>query len=315
MTISGFSFVRNAVKLYYPIREAIESILPICDEFVVAVGRGDPDDTTRDEIASINDPKVKIIDTVWDQRYCKRGAIHAQQTDLAKSECSGDWCFYLQGDEVVHEDDHENIVARCEELVDDERVEGLLFDYLHFWGDYDHYHTGHGWYPHEIRIVRNDPSIHSWESAQSFRRFDFYEDTHQKEGTHKLKVAKVDARIFHYGWVRPPHLMQNKSRAFYSNHWGSEKANQFYDRAPDEFDYGPLDKLGVFEGTHPKVMQDRIKKMNWKQKLQYSGKPDKRRQPHKHEKPRVKMLSWIENTFNRGRQIGTFHNYELLKNV
>jgi len=72
MKISGFSFVRNGIKLYYPVVESIKSILPIVDEFVIAVGKGDDDDTTREQIAAIGDPKIKIIDTVWEEKYLKK---------------------------------------------------------------------------------------------------------------------------------------------------------------------------------------------------------------------------------------------------
>jgi len=146
MKISGFSFVRNGVKLYYPIVESIKSILPICDEFVVAVGKGDPDDTTRQQIAAIDDPRIKIIYTEWEEKYFRKGIINSIQTDIAKEKCSGDWLFYLQADEVVHERDLPKIKQRCEMLLPDKEVEGLLFRYIHFWGDYKHYHTGHGWY-------------------------------------------------------------------------------------------------------------------------------------------------------------------------
>lgn len=311
MKISGFSFVRNGSKLYYPAREAIESILPVCDEFVVAVGRGDPDDTTRADIESIGSSKVKIIDTEWDEKYCKRGSINAVQTDLAKSHCTGDWCFYVQADEVVHEKYLPAIRRRCEELLDNRRVEGLLFGYVHFWGDYQHYQKSHGWYPYEIRIVRNLPEIHSWQSAQSFRYYDHYESTHQEAGTRKLNVALVDAKIYHYGWVRPPHLMQNKRKALDSVHKGRERAEEMYTGTPQEFDYGPLNRLAVFEGTHPEVMKERIARMDWAHKLQQSGKPDPGRVPHKHEKLKYRALTWLEQHLNGGRQIGGFRNYKL----
>ena len=312
MKISGFSFVRNGVKLYYPIKEAIESVLSVCDEFVVAVGRGDEDDTTRREIESIGNPKVKIIDTVWEEKYCKKGAINAVQTDIAKEHCSGDWLFYLQADEVVHEKYLPVIKKRCEELLDNHEVEGILFKYLHFWGDYNHYHGGHGWYPNEIRIIRNREDIHSWQSAQSFRKFDYWEHPRQPEGHRKLKVAKVDAYIYHYGWVRPPHLMQNKSKALNSIHWGKDKANDYYTKAPKEFDYGPLDRLKEFKGTHPNVMQERIKEMGWQDKLQFSGKPNEYRQLHKHERFKYRLISFLENNLLGGKRVGTFKNYELL---
>lgn len=284
MKISGFSFGRNLVKLYYPIEEAVRSILPICDEFIIAVGRGDDDDTTREIVEKIGDPKIKIIDTEWKDREKLKGLIHGQQTNIALKECSGDWCFYIQSDEVVHEDDLPKIKARCEELLDDKRVEGLLFDYLHFWGDYDHYHTGHAWYRREIRIIRNHMGIKSWSSAQSFRLDD----------DQKLQVAKVDARIFHYGWARPPHLMQKKNKAMNTTHHGRDGAEEEFRHAHDEFDYGPLNRLDIFKDTHPAVMKKRIAEMDWKHKLRESDPPGMKREPHKDETLKYRVISGIE---------------------
>ncbi|MBN1300960.1 MAG: hypothetical protein JW995_07060 [Melioribacteraceae bacterium] len=311
MTISGFSFVRNGVKLYYPVAESIKSILPIVDEFIIAVGKGDEDDSTRCEIEKINDPKVKIIDTNWDAAYFKKGIINAIQTDIAKNQCKGDWLFYLQADEVVHEKFLDNIYKRCEQLLGRKIIEGLVFRYKHFWGDYNHYHNGHGWYPHEIRIIRNLPEIHSWQSAQSFRKFEYYDNPRQPEGHSKLRVAKVDAEIYHYGWVRPPHLMQNKRKALDSVHWGIKKAADYYDNASSEFDYGPLNLLAEFNESHPKVMKEMISRMNWQHKLQFSGEINKLREPHKHERKLYRFLSFIENTFMGGKRFGEFKNYIL----
>jgi hypothetical protein len=313
MKISGFSMVRNGVKLYYPIVEMIKSILPIVDEFVIAIGKGDDD--TREKVEGINDPKIKIIDTVWNLEKYPRGMENAHQTDIAKNACSGDWLFYLQADEVVHEKYLDNIKAACEKYLNDKEIEGLLFKYRHFWGDYDHYHAGHGWYPHEIRIVRNDPDLHSWESAQSFRRIPDFNGINyrQQEGTHKLKVALIDAYVYHYGWVRPPNLMVNKKKALDTVHKGEKRVAEMYKDKSDEFDYGPLDRLAVFNETHPAVMSEMISKMNWKDKLQYSGKPDPSRELHKHEKFKYRLLSLIEKYFNGGKQIGGFRNYKLVR--
>lgn len=312
MKMSGFSFVRNGISLYYPVVESIKSILPIVDEFIIAVGKSSEGDKTREKIAEINDPKVRIIDTVWEEKYFNRGIINSIQTDIAMKECSGDWLFYLQADEVVHEKYLPIIKNRCVELIDDKEIEGLLFRYKHFWGDYSHYHKGHGWYPNEIRIIRNLPKIHSWQSAQSFRKFDYYDNPRQEDGHQKLKVAKVDAEVYHYGWVRPPQLMQNKKKALDSVHWGSNKAMDYYTKAPKEFDYGPLNLLGKFEGTHPKVMEEMIAKFDWKEKLQFKGKPNKYRQLHKHETLKYRFISWIEKFLLKGKTIGGFKNYILL---
>ncbi|MGM0508322.1 MAG: hypothetical protein ACQERZ_04075 [Fusobacteriota bacterium] len=316
MKISGFSMIKNATKLYYPIKQAIMSILPIVDEFVVAVGDCDEDDKTRDLIESIGSDKIKIIDTVWDLEKYPRGMENAHQTDIAKKACSGDWLFYLQADEVIHEKYHDEIVEKCKEYVDDKEVEGFLFKYKHFWGDYDHYHISHKWYPKEIRIIRNDLEIHSWESAQSFRRIPDFEGLNyrQQEGTYKLNVIELDAYVYHYGWVRPPRYMQSKKQALDTVHKGSKKVEEMYKKAPKEFDYGPLNKLAVFEDTHPKVMKSWIDKFDWKDKLQYTGKPNPYRKKHKHEMLKYRVLTFIEQTFLNGDHIGGFRNYKLLKN-
>ena len=209
--VSGFSFVRNAIDLYYPVVESIRSALPICDEFVMAAG--DSSDGTTELLRGIADPKLRIIETVWDQSQFVRGASNAVQTNIALDACTGDWCFYLQADEVVHEDDLGPLVERMRAYRDDPRVDGLLFEYLHFYADYDHVQTGHAWYRREVRVVRGRRGIRSWKSAQGFRRAD---------GS-KLRVVPAGARIFHYGWVRPPRRMTAKARALAEVHLGDRR--------------------------------------------------------------------------------------------
>jgi hypothetical protein len=313
MTISGFTMVRNATKLYYPIKQAISSILPLVDEFVVALGESDPDDNTLAEIQSIGSDKIKFIPTVWDLEKYPRGMEHAHQTDIAKAACTGDWLFYLQSDEVVHEADLPKIRRRCEELLHEPEVEGILFKYRHFWGDYDHYITSHAWYANEIRIIRNDKDIHSWESAQSFRRIPAFDGIHyrEKKGTYKLKVARVDATIYHYGWVRPPQYMQKKRKAFATIHSGRDKAEEYFRREEAEFDFGNLNQLSIYHDTHPAVMEERIRLFNWADQLERRRHPQNMMR-HKHERLKYRLLTFIEQNFLGGRQIMSFKNYHLL---
>ncbi len=320
MTISGFTMVRNGTKYYYPIKQAISSILPLVDEFVVALGASDEDDRTFEEIQSIGSDKIRIIHTVWDLEKYPRGMEHAHQTDIAKAACKGDWLFYVQSDEVVHEDDLPRIRQRCEELLHDTSVEGLLFKYRHFWGDYDHYVTSHAWYANEIRIIRNDPDIHSWESAQSFRRIPNFDGIHyrEKNGTFKLKVARVDAYINHYGWVRPPRYMQNKRKAMEVIHRGHDVAEAQFKQEKAEFDFGDLTLLTVFKGPHPAVMEERIRLFNWSDQLeqqydrmQIARKNGKPVHKHKHERMKYRLLTFIEQNLLGGRQIFCFRNYRL----
>jgi len=314
MKISGFSMVKNGGKLYYPVKESIMSILPLVDEFVIALGDCDKDDDTREQIESIGSDKIKIIDTVWDINKFSKGTEHAHQTDIAKEHCKGDWLFYLQADEVIHEKYLPVIEKRCRELLNDHEVEGILFKYLHFWGDYNHYQHAHKWYKHEIRIVRNRPDIHSWESAQSFRRIpDFDGKTYRGHpNTYKLKVAKIDAYVYHYGWVRPPMFMANKTKAIDTNHQGEEKAEKISSSRGHKIDYGPLGKIHKFKEVHPKVMEGQIKKFNWADELNYTKKYRPGEMKFKHDKLKYNIITFLENKiFHRG--IFTFKNYVLLK--
>ena len=140
MKVSGFTFIRNATKFDYPVVEAIKSILPICDNFVVAVGNSD--DNTLDLIQSIDKQKIRIIETIWDDslEMKKGGKVFARETDKAFQAISmeSDWAFYIQGDEVVHEKYLDSIYSSMEKWKDDKKVDGLLFNYLHFYGSYDY---------------------------------------------------------------------------------------------------------------------------------------------------------------------------------
>lgn len=168
---------------------------------------GDSSDGT-DELLKVFDgePKVRIIRTVWDtQTYDRGGMIYAQQTDVGLRACTGDWCLYIQSDEIMHHDALPVIREACAKYLDDRRVEGFLLKYVHLYGDYRHYIDSlHFAYPREIRIVRNRPDIHSWRDAQSFRVIPDFNgvDYDVEEGTRKLRCILLDALIFHYGWSR-----------------------------------------------------------------------------------------------------------------
>lgn len=252
MKVSGFTFVRNAVQFDYPVVEAITSILPLCDEFIVAVGNSS--DTTRELIASINSSKIKIIDTTWDDSLREGGQTFAMETNKAFEQVAGDsdWAFYIQGDEVVHEKYHEAIVDAMEQHKKDPKVDGLLFNYLHFYGSYDYVGDAYRWYRREVRIIKNDKSISSYKDAQGFR----------KRPNIKLNAKLIDAYVYHYGWVRDPRAMQGKRRSFnhfyFDDEWIEKNVG-----AAEKFDYSEIDALRPFTGTHPEVMKARIEAMNW----------------------------------------------------
>ena len=292
MKVAGFTFIRNAVKNDYPIVEAIASILPLCDEFIVALG--DCDDGTGELISGIGSPKIKIVNTAWDNSLRDGGRVFALETDKAFAAISpdADWAFYIQGDECVHEKYHAIIKKEMEDNLGDEKIEGLLFKYLHFYGSYDFYAQSRRYYRREIRIVRNNKGIHSYRDAQGFR---------WEEGR-KLNVKLIDAYIYHYGWVKSSKGLLRKGQNF----------TQFYhpDFVPDEkvieeneFDYGNADRLLPFKDTHPAVLQARVKRANWKLDIDVKkmSRMDFRR----------KALQWIEDV--SGWRIGEYKNYKIIK--
>jgi hypothetical protein len=299
MTISGFTMVRNADKYYFPIKESIESILPIVDEFVVALGNCDAGDKTRELIESIGSSKIKIFERTWDEKAFVDGKIFADETTFALHQCKGDWCFYLQADEVVHEQDLPAIQQSCNEFIADKNVDGLLFKYYHFFADYDHYMPFHGWYKNEIRIVRNGANIFSYKDAQSFRKNDF----------EKLNVKAINAHIYHYGWVRPPHLMQAKKKEQDGLYHDKKLVEETYSTQANDFDFGALGLIPVFEGTHPKLMNTFIQKLDWKHKLNYSREVKSNRHKLKHERLKNRILSYIENKFLGGREMFGYSNW------
>ena len=299
MKISGFTMVRNAGKYYFPIKQSILSILPIVDEFVVALGNNDPDDNTRKEIESINSDKIRIIDRIWLEKDFVDGKVFANETTFAMSQCNGDWCIYLQADELIHEKDHELIKKVCKEQLSNKNIDGFLFNYHHFFGDYEHYLPFHGWYKNEIRIVKNNIGIYSYKDAQSFRKGD----------NQKLNVLAIEPYIYHYGWVRPPHLMQSKKKEQDSIHHRKEIVDEEYKSKPNSFNYGALGKIPIFKASHPKVMDDLRTLINWKNQLNYSKKSNLNRVEMKHEKLKYKLISFLENTFNGGKDFFGYSNW------
>jgi len=292
MKVAGFTFIRNAIKNDYPVVEAITSILPVCDEFIVALGNSE--DETEKLIRNINSPKIKIINTVWDDALRDGGAVFAKETDKAFKAISPDtdWAFYIQGDECVHEKYLPLIKKEMETNLNDRRIEGLLLKYIHFYGSYDYYGHSRRWYRREIRIIRNNKAVHSYRDAQGFRWND-----------RKIQVKLIDAYIYHYGWVKPPAGLQNKLRNFnlfyHNDEWMAQNLPDTF-----EFDYKNADRLVPFTGSHPAVMEKRIGATNWNLNIDI-------RRLYKKMSLRRKFLQLVEDL--TGWRVSEYRNYKIVK--
>jgi glycosyltransferase involved in cell wall biosynthesis len=289
MKVTGFTIVRNGVKFDYPFIESVKSVLPLCDEMVVAVGNSE--DETLEMVRGIESSKIRIIQTVWDDSLREGGRVLAVETDKAKAAISADtdWCIYIQADEVLHEKDYPAIRKAMEENLDNKRIDGLLFDHLNFYGSFDYIADSRKWQYKQIRIIRNDKAITSFRDAISF----------MKNGK-RLKVKKTDATVYHYGWVKKPEAMQKKLETF-NKMWHDDEWMEKNFRKVEEFDYSNIDSLSHFTGTHPEVMHERIKKMNW----EFSFDPTKGIKLT----PRLRFLNWLEKKW--GIEIGKFRTYKI----
>lgn len=293
MKVSGFTFIRNGIQYDYPFLESIQSILPICDEMIIAVGNSN--DGTKEAILNLQSPKIKIIDTIWDDSLREGGKVLAVETNKAFDAISPDtdWCFYIQGDEVFHQDDLPKIKQGMEKYLADERVEGLVFNHINFFASYDYMADSRRWVKNEVRVVRNKKNIRSWKDAMSFRIDD----------NRKLKCKYIDATIYHYGWVKHPATQKLKREVFDKLWHDDEWIKNNYSNTNADFDYQSVDSLAPFMGTHPAIMQARIDKMNWKFTYDPTTKVKKLKLKHK-------IINWIESIV--GKPLWRFKNYDLV---
>ena len=291
MKITGVTIIKNAVLNDYPIKEAILSVLPIVDEMIVSIG--DSEDDTEGLIKSIKSDKIRIVHSIWDKSVRKGGSVLAIETNKVMQHVGeeSDWILYIQGDEVIHEKYHPAIRHAAEKYLHEKKVDGLLFHYLHFYGNYQYVRDGRGWYKSETRIIRNGRNISSFKDAQGFRI-----------ENKKINVAQIDAYVYHYGWVKDPRQMKTKQKNV-AEFWVEDDTSLEAFRKSDEvFDYTEADSVELFNGTHPEVMQERIATQQWDIVL------DARK---KNMKPKDKLLYLIEKW--TGKRLFTFTNHIIVR--
>jgi hypothetical protein len=239
--LSGFTMVRNATRLDFPLEASLLSLLPVVDELVVNVGRSDDD--TRDRVVALGDARIRIIDAVWDPG---RGPqMLADETERARRACVHPWGIYIQADEVFAEGAAERLRETINRVDADPRVEGVLVDYRHFYGGFDTVAVNRSWYRCECRAVRlaGGREIHSFRDAQGFR---------VGPDNRRIRAVRSGAVMHHYGWARPAwalHAKRSADREIY--HW---RQGQSLDRPLLPWVPG----LRRYQASHPTVVRDWI---------------------------------------------------------
>ncbi len=239
MKVSAFTFIKNGQLLGYPFVQSIKSVLPIVDEFVINVGKSE--DNTLKIIKSIASSKIRVIESVWNESMQEKGYIYGQQKMIAQFNCTGDWLFYIEGDEVYHENDLQLILESMEENYNNTDVEALVMDFYHFYGNEISLLDSPGWYRSEARIVKS--SVRSYAPDGLF----WVILNSSRKGRYP-KAKKTQAHCYHYGWIRTENQMNLKSK----------KVQKYWSREPVSIDYSQIDPsiIRLFKGSHPKIMND-----------------------------------------------------------
>jgi glycosyltransferase involved in cell wall biosynthesis len=296
--ISGFTYVRNGFKYGYPFIPSIKSLLPLVDELIVVVG--DSEDNTREAIVGLNDEKIKIIDTVWDDDLRVSGKIFAQQSNLGLRHITGDWAIHLQVDEVLHESTHELLRQMIAKAEQDQETEGLLFPFYHFWGDFRHIRNTRKTHPFEIRAFRNTGKIRSYKDSQGFRKYSSQEAYDNGEKGEKLRVINSQVPVFHYSYSRNPSLMKKKAEYFnrfwHDDEWVKNNSTE------QPFDFNDVDKLEVFDQEHPVYMKETIAAKDW----------EFRYDPSKSNMSTKDKIMYLLNKLT-GKRLFEYKNYKLIR--
>ena len=273
MKVSAFTFIKNGQILGYPFVESIRSILAIVDEFVINVGESEDD--TLLVIQSIHSSKIRIIKSKWNDTMQERGFVYGQQKMIAQYNCTGDWAFYIEGDEVYHENDLEQIRESMIIHLDDPNVEALAFDFYHFYGNANSYLDSPGWYRSEVRIIKN--SVRSYAPDGLF----WLVLNSNKQGRYP-RAKHTGVSCYHYGWLRSQEQMNLKS----------EKVQKYWAKDPVKVDYSQMDQsiIKEFQGSHPEIITEWLPKESGLYKVDPNYKPTKKQKKHR-------MMIKFENFF------------------
>ena len=245
MKVSAFTFIKNGQLLGYPFLQSINSILPIVDEFVINVGESEDD--TLSIIKSISNPKIRIIQSKWSEKMHDRGYVYGQQKMIAQFNCTGDWLFYIEGDEVYHENELDQISQSMKKHLNNSSVEALVIDFFHFYGNANSYLDSPGWYRSEARIIKN--------SVRSYAPDGLYWlvlDKNSNKKSRYPKAKRTGVHCYHYGWVRSEEQMNIKSK----------KVQKYWGKKHIQINYSKMDQriIKEFYGTHPKIIQEWLPK-------------------------------------------------------
>lgn len=252
-TLGGASFIHNGIVQDYNYRETIDCLVELCDK-VVIVDAGSTDGTYEDlrsYIDEVNKPfyntRVLLIRASTEEWHAQQGREKLSFfSNIAISALSTDWVFYLQMDEILHEDSFPYVRAAIEE----DGVDGYLVSRLNLWKD-----------PHHMLNVPQERKPVSTEvirlAKTKFRCFDDAESL-AVDGVMGIFGDVNNIQIFHMGFIRDKvkHLEKIKHMQKEVFLWGDydAKAKDCTEFQPDRW-FDPEKDLVPIPKPLPKFIQ------------------------------------------------------------
>ena len=159
-TISGYTTTYNAVKQQYPFEQCIRSMLAFCDEVCVVDG-GSTDETweklidlvmeskgvTLDSLSEIersstiesckagatsDDERIRIKQVPRDWSSKRHPVFDGMQKAEARAMCTSEYCWQMDSDEIVHEDDAPKVADLCRVIPKGADI--MALPVIEYWG-------------------------------------------------------------------------------------------------------------------------------------------------------------------------------------
>jgi|TARA_B100000035_G_scaffold223208_1_gene191767 glycosyltransferase involved in cell wall biosynthesis len=167
ITLSGYTTTKNVIASDYPWEASIHSLLGFCDEVVVVDGGSDDGTWEALEKWSEKEEKLRVYQVKRDWNNYRFAVFDGQQKAVARSLCKGDWCWQMDIDEVVHENDYEKVKKLARQIP--KSVKLVCLPVIDYWGKEDKVRVDVN--PWKWRLSRNDTHITHDIPAQH-RRYD-----------------------------------------------------------------------------------------------------------------------------------------------
>lgn len=186
-TISGYITTYNCVSQGYPFEKTIRSLLQFCDEVCVVDG-GSRDDTWGKllNLQSQYPQKIKLKQVIRDWDHPRFAVFDGQQKAEARKMCTGDFCWQMDSDEIVHEKDAKKIIELCNKMPFN--IDIISLPVVEYWGGPDKVRCDIQ--PWKWRLSRNKPNI-THGIPKNLRVKDANGDLYALEGTDGCDMIDV----------------------------------------------------------------------------------------------------------------------------